>query len=373
MILILTPDRPLDSEEAIEFDSIMNWSSPIPENDVVEICSLIRSHGVLVAPNPAIREDTYNVATYLFAKRLHGVETRALLDRNITTRLVQLAGGKIPDRSSRLAAATFTFLQMIDAAVEPAVSLFELADLQGNEKPNDELSILSQIDNTHPQILADVALHGTPINPDQLHPPLSSLSVVDFSKRNHYWRTEYISALKVGTLLRSHTPPEVTLANMIEWMGRDFLFDSVALQLLLIYLAPKKDPLPCPVKSLMSKNREKRLKGVRNLAWDMTVIRDWSSRALHERHHNIAWLLASMDSFLIKVANSVFTAASSDQDADIVLKQRLADAWGSEIGVDLYNQYDRARTQPEERRFLRCKTAKDSEELIRELEAELVT
>lgn len=105
----------------------------------------------------------YRLANYIQNELYGDHEVRALLDRNLVSRAVELASGHVVDHGGpgsdtyRLAAACMAFLITARVTIEPNIALYEFASSDLREA-REQIRTWRVADHVHPQAYLDVAL-----------------------------------------------------------------------------------------------------------------------------------------------------------------------------------------------------------------------
>jgi hypothetical protein len=244
--------------------------------------------------------------------------------------------GANPTADHRLAAAVLAFAQCAEIDVEPNIALYELAFTQGQDAAVDELLAFRLADHVHPGYWAEIALDradaiselpdGVPIRETDL--------TIDFTMKLRRWRRNYILALKIAELeLRGGNSVDRML-EMLSWMYGDFLLGGPALALAAHYLAPNSSRKRL-LKGLKSPNRERAIAGIRNAAWDLTLISEWAIRVEKQPNEARLVLLASFDQGVHRLARSVVDVDGTAIEVGERLRVNLISLWGDEAGTRL--------------------------------------
>jgi hypothetical protein len=141
-----------------------------------------------------------------------------------------------------------------------------------------------------------------------------------------FWQ-HYAALLKLGIVLNSHGEPLDKLQSYMEWQ-RDKFFFSVCTTIFAVQsLGPQ--PIADPLKQ--SKKWSRRhpfrhpLNGVRNAAWDMSIVKYWSDRIFDDNKKNVHWLFCSLDASLQELAKYIIVSTSLAPD--IQLRQIVKAHW----------------------------------------------
>lgn len=251
----------------------------------------------------------YDVDGFIHHAWVDKRETILLPDRNIVSRLAQIAKGEPltgGDGAQRqAAAAVLAFAQCLDITIEPSVAFHELAPNQGNDAAHDELAWFRLADDGKLQEWVDVALGQT----DRIHTIGSPKSVepLDLAKPLIRWRRNYAVMLKIAQLeLTLDLSPIERVLRLFQWMYSDFIVAGPAAIFACIYFAPLNPPRQGLLKSLRSSNRERALAGVKNAAWDITHISDFVRRINEEPEENPRrFIFTTLDEGLRTIASLV--------------------------------------------------------------------
>ena len=359
-----------DSADALPSDVIFDdgervWARywvPVDPHDVTKIQAVVAAADPFRSSFLSRQEvftEKYSVLTYRHQLARYGTETLMLLDRNIVSRLVNLAQGMDATTMHRSAAGVLAFAQCAGITVDPALALHELAATVGGPAALSEYEPLRMIDDVHAGYLTELALGRAPRLPTVAFSrpgealgdeDASSISATDLERPLRSYRHNYTVALKIAALELSRATPEAKLACMLDWMHFEFRFSAPTLGFAIRYFA-SGEPRPNWLQGL--RKREKALKRVRNVAWDLTLVDEWLRRVrrAHQNDENVLWILASLDSAVRDVADLVFRPElESDADVNEHLRVRLARAYGDPAGRRLFDRYARHRAASEDPR-----------------------
>lgn len=107
-----------------------------------------------------------------------------------------------------------------------------------------------------------------------------------------------------------------------------------ALTLAIHYLAPNSTRRR-QLKGLKSPNRGRAIAGVRNAAWDLTLISEWVLRVGRQESDARLVLLTSFDRSLHRLARSVVDLEGTSVDVEDRLRADLMNLWGADAGKRL--------------------------------------
>jgi hypothetical protein len=311
---------------------------PIDERDLATLEDYLRDADVFTTSFNELGDTVYKAGTYLAENLLHETKIIFLLDRNVFTRLIAIARARRSelDDAHRVAAAVLSFAQTVDGLVEPCMALHEYAFECGDEPATEELLLFRILDNTHPQLLANIALGREILDIRGLVGPPSEGHVKGLSRTLWRWNAHYLTTLKIAEIELKGASPQKKLLEFIDWMGKDFLFSAPSLLLAMHYLAPK-GPKKRLMKALRSRDRNRALAGVRNAAWDLTLVSEWVHRLRTQAEEHCLWVLVSQDRGLHRLARSLLVSQSISSDEH--LRYMFCELWGMPLGCHLCEKY----------------------------------
>ncbi len=245
----------------------------------------------------------------------------------------------------RVAAAVLAFAQGVEALVEPSLALHEFAHTGKNLEAREELIAFRRIDNAPLRVLTDIALGRCNIFSHEPSEPRREVPMLNLERNPREWDCLYVAALKVAELELLSISPREKCVRLIDWMGGEFLFASTALLMGMRYFIPS-GPHRRLMKHLRSANRDRAIMGVRNAAWDLTLVSEWASRVKQEDVNGCLWILVSMDKGLNGIARSIFH--SSDESPDEAILRMCCSMWGRTDGRALCEHYLQWRKRREE-------------------------
>ena len=312
------------------------YTLPIPESDLQAIRLALRAHEVLVPGFDAPDREVYSSTAYL-REAAAGRDARLLVDRNMFSRWMALTTAPSLTEHHRLAAGLLAFAQSSGILVEPNMALYEGAAASSSEGATRELRLFRRLDESDPQLLADVALgRRGGLDESDLAPAPTELPEVDFSQRLKAWRRHYVILLKIATLELDPTLDSLArVSEALNWMHRDFIFTAPATVFAFHYLSPRARRKGL-LKGLRSPDRSRAIEGVRNAAWDLALMTEWDR---HIRRHGGAVLIATRDQWVARLVRLMSRADGLESDEE-VLRERLLEVWiQSEVEsiCDLYS------------------------------------
>lgn len=305
---MLSPFAPNTSlEDDMEVVLVLPPEFPYPQ--LQEIASVLEKADIFVPGYIPPPIGLYDVDGFIHHAWVDKFETILLPDRNVVSRLAQVAKGEPltgGDHAQRLvAAAILAFAQCLDIKIEPSLAFHELAPNQGNDSAHDELAWFRVADNGKPQEWVDFALGHTDRILTVGKP--KSIEPVDLAKPLIRWRRNYAVMLKIAKLeLSPELTPVDRVLMLFQWMHSDFIMAGPAAIFACVYFAPINPPRQGLLKSLRSPNRERALAGIKNAAWDITHISDFVRRINEtpEETH-IRFIFTTLDEGLRIIASLV--------------------------------------------------------------------
>lgn len=304
---------------------------PLDQREVEAITLLLRGQGVFTPSFIQAGADVYNPLTYVQQRVVSKTKTILLADRNVFTRWLGLLNGAVAGPEHRIAAAVMAFAQCAGIMIEPNIALYEAAATAGSNAVNEELRQFRIADNLEPECWADVALgRSTKLSFTQ-HPESPAIQSVDFEMPIHRWRRNYIIVLKVAELALRGGRAESQMTELLRWMYEDFLIGGPAAILAAHYLAPNSDRKGL-LKNLWSPDRERAVLGVRNAAWDLTLLSDWIVRVQAQERRNELSLLCSLDRKVVEFARLLTDESPEESTAVSPLTRIYESLWGPAVG-----------------------------------------
>ena len=328
---------------------IIYSNPPIPAPDILKIQNLLKKANIICTAREFKSFDKYSIYSYLKEKDIFNAPTRALVDRNIFTDIISLVNGKVidsPSESIRLSAALMAFLQCSNILIEPSISLYEYASLNGSKSAKDELYQFRIADNIHPEVYTDIALNRKNIitEHDKAKVDIKKIEKpkngVDYQRRLSHWNFNYTLVLKMAMFEVGPLQPKEKLANFIKWMSQEFYFGAVGVLFANIYFSNKR--MRKMIKSIRSNDKKKALAGVKNITWDLTLLTQWSRYVKEQAPTNTLWLLCSRDKLIMKIAPMIMGPKDDLEIANIV-RNLFRIYWGDTIGEEIYQLYSDCR------------------------------
>lgn len=295
-------------------------------------------------------DDPFEVASYLPRQMIWGEEYCLLVDRNVVTRWVGLVRGQRVSFAHRVADAIMLFAQCADLFIEPALAFYEITRAASPEEINAEIDAFYTAEEVEPAEWADIALgsaNALCLPPLEQRRPRQSY---DLSVPLYRWSRCYILALKIAELHLEGGKPEDLMMRFLSWMYDDYLIGGPAVLLASYCFAPggiRKRLL----KSIESPDREKALAGIRNAAWDLTLVSEWLHRvrpSIDNPREKRRWILCTLDQAVARMAADVLSFDDAEEELT-TLNRMFAKIWRKDTATRLANrlyEYQADRSNP---------------------------
>lgn len=314
--------------------------------DDLYLVAAIVKHNDLFILGPSNVPDEYDVKSYIIASQALERDLRALVDNNLITRAISLArGARIPPEPENkkgyaLAAATMAFLIAADFLIEPSMSIYEKASKSNHEAAKEELFYFRVADHVHVQQWINIALERqNQIEPHEIDYAkklvLATQPKVEennFHKILNPWKVNYYFILKAAALWKNLDQDVAAAEHFIRWMADESFFNAASMIFSLIYLSPKR--YRGMIKGIESTSKERFHNGLKNAAWDLAYITQWS-KYCREASTNTLWLLCSNDLALRAIARWLYT---EDRQHD-PLEFLLSHYWDSNKAKQIVKAY----------------------------------
>ena len=309
---------------------IEHYWLPIDPGDLPRVAELLRGADVFTPTFAAPEVDLYDPTVYRRELVHHATTTELRIDRNVLTRVLGLLDGSSPTEQHRLAAGILAFAQCAKIQVEPNLALYEVAHLQGHDAAVAELSAFRVADDVHPGWWADIAL-GREDHPGDRPAdvrPGRHDHVVDSSMPLRRWRRNYVLCLKLAELELRGGNALQRFREFLQWSYDDFILGGPSIALAARVLAPNA-PRGGLLKRIRADDRERALAGVRNAAWDLTIVSEWITDAESQPERRQLALLTSFDADVHWIARAVTGVAGPTDSGEDFTKDDSAIAVGA--------------------------------------------
>lgn len=362
--------------------SIAVWLPTQP--DELEFLQAALSAASVLVPGNYSGDNPYVLIDYLTAATVNDLEFRGLFDRNLISPLVALASGAtVPESiqaqsNARLAAACACFCILARILIEPNISLYEYAASSGNTAAQSDALQLRVADNSDAMAYLDIAMGRADRLPgDQLEhvralPAIAHREMPEknFERSLTMWKPNYLFALKTVALRRAGLSSLAAAMELIRWQEEDAFFTAPGGMYCIAAIA-HAPPRGGMLKSIFSKNITSLRSGLRNAAWDMSLLQQFGRFARQPK--GALWSLWSTDVALREIAKALFVRDNeSEQEKLINFYERY---WGKKDGQRILAAYNEAsaalRGDSKARRFRTSEMLGKIDLQIKELELQL--
>lgn len=315
------------------------WAVPqdYPLDDLERVIPLLQEADFLLPSFAPPEVGLYQPVGYVYAQQ-EGVRTVILPDRNVASRMAQLAQGRktVNDRQLRNCAALLSFAHLLEIQFEPGISFHELAHRAGNAEAEHELGWFRAADNAPPQDMLNVAL-GRCDGVSRTYEPLM-VQLQDMAKPIKRWNRNYIAALKILELDFAKGKALDKVLHLLDWMRTDFVFAGPAVMLACVYLGTHSPSRKNVFKDKNSKDRAAAIAGVRNAAWDITHLSEFIRLVNQDPDRTESqYLFASFDSHLRLTTRLLLEIAKIGYGADRIAEQ-LTQWWSEKDAVRIAHE-----------------------------------
>lgn len=323
-----------------DMEGFILFTPPVPAPDLEEVHTILRGANVFVPSFDADEADPYHVMTYVEQQVQFETEFVILPDRNVLTRWVGLLRGVAAEEKHRVSAGIMALAICADILIEPNIALYELANSSGNQAAIEELHLFRIAEEVEPQYWVNVALGRSLylLPAGAKYPNKPAPPSVDLQAPLYRWQRNYILALKIAELHLRGGRSETRMAELLRWMYYEFLIGGPAILLASHYLAPNSDRGGL-FKGIESGDREKAIAGIRNAAWDLTLLSEWLRRIQiqnEQQDDKPVTILCSLDEHVSKFARSLVNySAPVEWGNDGYLNRMFGRIWGPEAGARL--------------------------------------
>ena len=333
-----------------ECEWIIQYTPPFPRSDLDRIQLILQKAAPFV---PGVHlEDPYDVITYLQRQMLWREDYCLLVDRNVVTRWTAVVERRKATSGHRTAAAILAFAQASELAIEPNIAFYELSAHEDPAKVDREIATFYSAVDVPPPKWADIALGRMSQLvldiPDGYVDRRSNLT-----KPPYAWRRNYLLALKIGELHLKGGRPEELMIRLLDWMYDDFLIGGPAVQLASYYFAPGA-PRRRLLKQIESGDRERALDGIRNAAWDLTLVSEWLRSHIRRNptneHVKRIYILCTLDEAVRRMASGLISFGEHSESELEKLARVFGSVWGPKTAQRLarvLSNYQSAADNPQ--------------------------
>ncbi len=259
----------LDTDENLEVAIRLPTGFPVEE--IEQVCSVLAEADPFVPAFEPNGFGLYSLSGQVWSLEVERIETVILPDRNVASRMAQMARGEAIGKDAQIIAAITAFAHFFDIMMEPGPAFHELAPKEGNEAALNELSWFRAADHGDKFDWLEVALERR----DRLRQPGAPRETEshDLAKTLRDWNTSYGAVLKMAEIELNHagTPFEKIMA-LLDWLHRDYFFAGSVAMMACVFFGPTNAPKGGLMKGLRSPDRERAIAGAKNAAWDALYI-----------------------------------------------------------------------------------------------------
>lgn len=332
-------------------DEALIVNLPITNADLAALERLIATENIFVSgnfkiPNLAATEE------YLRAKHLRNENFRILFDRNILTRLVNIAKGESIDtgdeneKLTRYAAGCLAFCIVAEIDVEHGMALYEGAFTLGHDHAEKEHQLFLTINNTHPGYCTDIALGRANSIPKDHLQEIGKDPVIlaqmcresNLAKELNLWAPNYLHLLKISELRRKNPTGKAPAELYLRWQAEESFYNAPAAMFGLAAISPKP-PKGQMLKKVIVSNSSELSKNIHNATWDVCYITQWGKWLKDKDAPH--WLFGSHDVALRKIADIAFCEQPANEME--LLQNFFEICWGKRDGAALVKTYEQAK------------------------------
>lgn len=306
-----------------EFTVFLDHDFPFEEAE--EIGARLMSFDCLVPGFVAPQVGLLDLGALFYAEQVEGLKTVLVVDRNLASRMAQLASEGAPrrwDDPTEVAINLMAFAQTMNIDIDPGLAFHELAHRKGDVEAQGELRWFRAADRGAARKWIDVAMHRTTTVELGEVAPLEQL---ELSKPLGRWNRNYIAALKTAHLSLLGGSRLDSLLGLLDWMIDDFILAAPAFMYAARYFGPRAASAKM-FKSLKAQDREKTILGIRNAAWDVTYLSEFGRLSGLRDSTNRQYVFASADRPLVELASTLFCGPEPTEDFP-ALVEKLEQWW----------------------------------------------
>jgi hypothetical protein len=145
-------------------------------------------------------------------------------------------------------------------------------------------------------------------------------------------------SLKIALLERSSASQLQKMLTFEDWMINEYFLSASGALFGNFFLSPSR--FKKMIKNLNSPQQRLRLRGVRNAAWDITFIQEWSGHVRKESGTRQLWLGVSNDKAVLKTASRILSTNNfSGIGPGARLLNILREDWGDSKAEIIFKKY----------------------------------
>jgi hypothetical protein len=313
------------------------WKPPIEVGDIVSLQEMTTKSNCIVSCIPEFRSGRW--LDFVDDQIQFGTEYYAHIDANFLARLMEFSKDKPKTKLERLTAATMCLAICANMKVNPTFATHEYA-YSGSREPDDRLAYFYFLDNSHPQLLANLALGR--IQAIQ-HKHLDQTA--HFGK--HKERIQFFGLVHLPLLklmeIQTNNPTangseskigSAKIKELMQWMFDEFLL--VGSVIMLGHELWGRRAIKSLISSPNSTDPEKILRSVENAAWDLVLVLNWAEfeNKRNPKNGDPVNLIFTHDKALARIALASMGEPGSD-DVDEPYVAQLEEMWPSDIAAEL--------------------------------------
>lgn len=278
-----------------------------------------------------------DLGALFYADQVEGLETVLVVDRNLASRMAQLASEGAPrrrDHPTEVAINLMAFAQTMNLDIEPGLAFHELAHREGDLAAQGELSWFRAADRGAAKKWIDVAMRrATTVDLGKVAP----VEMLELSTPLNRWNRNYIATLKTAQLSLLGGRRLDSVLGLLDWMIDDFILAAPAFMYAARYFGPRAASAKM-FKSLKGQDSEKAILGVRNAAWDVTYLSEFGRLSGLRDSTNRQYVFASADRPLVELASTLFCGPEATEDFP-ALVEKLEQWWPPKEALRIRNRF----------------------------------
>ncbi len=302
---------------------------------------MLRDSGAICgAINPSAH--WYDPMWFAQEQELHGISFTLLSDRNVYSRAVELADGDTRryDNHHRAVAGPLCFAHCCGLRIDWNMAVLEQALDSDQPAFKTEVPKIRQVFASQETVLADFALGRTS---SVSLPTRGQWKEADRGPREKHrpdlWNLNYACALKLASLMLDSTfaSDDERLIAYFVWCFDEFYFSAGATLYGSLALSPRRRR--DMFKSLRGGDVQRAFRGIRNAAWDMTLISEWEKRQRRLPETRAHVLIGSLDKVITDVAQTVMCQGLNESKKIRIVQDRFKAEWGDLAGDRIFKKY----------------------------------
>ena len=308
---------PSDFEPDENLEVAIQLPSGFPVDDIEQICALLVEADPFVPAFEPNGFGLYSLAGQVWSLQFEEIETVMLPDRNIASRMAQIARGEAIGKNAQIVAAITAFAHFFDIMMEPSIAFHELAPREGNESALEELSWFRAADHGDKYDWLEIAAgrRDRLSQPGEPRAPESH----DLAKTLRDWSTNYGAVLKLAEIELNHpgTPFEKIMV-LLDWLHRDYFFAGQVATMACIFFGPINAPKAGLMKGLRSTDRERAIAGAKNAAWDALYLSALNAMVNKAAGGPKRYIYASLDRRARQIARMAMSFGGDGPHRDVM-------------------------------------------------------